>query len=167
MLPRQLKNFNCYLDGTSYAGLASEVQLPELSVNTADYRGGGMDAPEAVDMGMEALSATVTLAEYNQQMLKAFGVIDHRAVNLQFRGAIQREGEDAVPVIAEMTGRFTAHNPNAWESGSNAPVAGTFRCSYYKLTVDGETIYEIDVENMKRIIGGEDQMASIRGAIGI
>ena len=38
---------------------------------------------------------------------------------------------------------------------------------YYKLTLANEILHEIDVENMKRIINGEDQLESLRTAMGI
>jgi P2 family phage contractile tail tube protein len=38
---------------------------------------------------------------------------------------------------------------------------------YYRLEMDGEEIYEIDLVNTKRVIGGVDQMASARSAMGM
>jgi phage tail tube protein FII len=37
----------------------------------------------------------------------------------------------------------------------------------YKLEIASETLIEIDVENMKRIINGTDQLESLRTAMGI
>jgi P2 family phage contractile tail tube protein len=39
--------------------------------------------------------------------------------------------------------------------------------NYYKLTVGGREVYEIDVENMVRRINGVDQLAGIRSDIGL
>jgi P2 family phage contractile tail tube protein len=37
---------------------------------------------------------------------------------------------------------------------------------YARLEMDGEEMYEIDLVNAKRVIGGTDQMASARTAMG-
>lgn len=50
-----LKNFNLFVDGRGYAGNVSEYTPPNLAVQTEDHRAGGMDAPIALDMGMEGL----------------------------------------------------------------------------------------------------------------
>jgi len=55
MLPQILKNFNVFANGVSYAGRAEEVSLPKLTVKTEEFRGGGMDAPVELDMGMEKM----------------------------------------------------------------------------------------------------------------
>ncbi|ELN4703478.1 phage major tail tube protein, partial [Escherichia coli] len=39
--------------------------------------------------------------------------------------------------------------------------------SYYKLTVDGDTIIEIDLLNMISIVDGDDLLADHRKAIGL
>ena len=38
---------------------------------------------------------------------------------------------------------------------------------YYKLEIGGETIHEIDAENMKRVINGVDQLEKRRAALGL
>ena len=43
----------------------------------------------------------------------------------------------------------------------------TLALRYYKLEIDGETIHEIDVENMTRVINGTDQLAARRRALGL
>jgi len=38
---------------------------------------------------------------------------------------------------------------------------------YYRLEKDGEELWEIDIENGVRVIGGVDQLAELRRAMGI
>ncbi|MFP1979407.1 phage major tail tube protein, partial [Lonsdalea quercina] len=40
-------------------------------------------------------------------------------------------------------------------------------CTYYKLTVNGEVLIEIDLLNMIEIVGGVDLMEAHRSAIGL
>jgi phage tail tube protein FII len=38
---------------------------------------------------------------------------------------------------------------------------------YYKFAIANEDLIEIDIENMKRIVNGTDQLASLREAMGV
>ena len=69
-----LKNFNLFVDGRGYAGKADEVTPPKLTIKTEDFRGGGMDVPAAVDMGMEKLEGSFSIVEYDPEVLKQFGM---------------------------------------------------------------------------------------------
>ena len=61
MIPKILKNFNLFIDGRGYVGKCEEVNPPKLSIKSEEYKAGGMDAPIAIDMGMEKLEASFTL----------------------------------------------------------------------------------------------------------
>ena len=166
-LPRTLKNFSLQVDGKGFAGRITELVLPTLTVTTEDYRAGGMDAPAQIDTGMEALEASFTLAEYEPEVLKLFGLTIQNAVNLVARGALQRNGEDAVPMVVTMNGHIKEFDPGSWSAGEMTEASFTVGLRYYRLDVDGTSYHEIDVENMERKIQGVDQLATIRTAMGI
>ena len=71
------------------------------------------------------------------------------------------------PVTHFMRGTIKELDWGTWKPGEKAPCKGMVALRYYKLEVAGETVHEIDVLNMVRIIGGEDQMASQRAALGL
>ena len=168
MLPRTLRNFSLFVDGTGYAGKVTELTLPTLSIQAEEYRAGGLDAPIAIDMGMEALTASFTLAEYDVEVLKLFGLYDQNATQITARGALQRNGDtDAVPIEVNLTGSISSFDPGAFEAGSMTEASFEMQVRYYKLSIANEVLHEIDVENMKRIINGEDQLESLRTAMGI
>ena len=166
-LPRTLKNFTLQVDGRGYAGRITELTLPTLTVTTEDYRAGGMDVPAQIDTGMEALEASFTLAEYEPEVLKLFGLTIQNAVNLVARGALQRNGEDAVPMVVTMNGHIKEFDPGSWSAGEMTEASFTVGLRYYRLDIDGTSYHEIDVENMERKIQGVDQLATIRTAMGI
>ena len=90
-LPRVLKNLNLFVDGRGYAGRVDEITLPKLTVKTEEHRAGGMDAPVRLDMGMEALEATLMLAELDEAVFATFGLLsgqDESAIEVV---AIQRD----------------------------------------------------------------------------
>lgn len=167
MLPRTLRNFSLFVDGRGYAGRVTELNAPSLSVATEEFRAGGLDAPAEIDMGMEALEMSFTLAEYDPDTIAQFGLLDQNAVRVTARGAMMRNGEAAVSIVVNGTGHIKEYDPGAFEAGAITEAAFTMGLRYYRLEVAGNTVHEIDVENMTRVINGADQLSSIRAAMGI
>lgn len=167
MIPRVLRNFNLFVDGTSYAGRVTEAELPEINVKTEEHRGGGMDGVAEIDMGLEAMEAKLTFAEYIADILKRVAKVNGNGVRIQLRGALQRDGEKAVPCVAELHGAFKTSTMGSWKAGDLATHEVSMSVRYFRLTLGGELMCEIDVDNMVRRIGDEDQMESIREAIGL
>jgi P2 family phage contractile tail tube protein len=163
-IPRILKNFSLFADGRGLAGLIETLTLPTITLKMEEFRGGGMDAPVEHDMGMEKLEGTFQLQEYNPDIMALLG-----QTNVQFtaRGAIRRDGEDAVAVVVNMTGMIKQKEPGDWKAGESSMPTFSYTLRYYKLTVDGREIYEIDKVNMVRRVNGVDQLATIRQAIGV
>lgn len=58
-MPKILKDFAVYIDGTRYAGQISEIELPKITIKKEDYRVGYMNVP--VTMGLEPLECTITM----------------------------------------------------------------------------------------------------------
>ena len=165
-LPKKLKKFTAFVDGTGYLGKVEEVEPPKLVVKTEEYRSGGMDASVEIDMGMEKLEATITFAEYSPELFTKFGVIDGADVPFTLRGAIQADSE-ADAVIIELRGRIRELDPGSWKAGDNTTLKVAVAVRYYKLTIAGKEVVEIDPVNMIRKIGGVDQLASQRAALAV
>jgi uncharacterized protein len=166
-LPRILRNFSLYVDGIGYAGRVTEANPPGLTIQTEEFRAGGMDAPVEIDMGMEALEMSFTLAEYDPAVLRQVGLLDQNAVQVTIRGAMVANGEAATPIVINCTGSFKEYDPGSFAAGEATEAQFTMALRYYRCTVGGAVVHEIDVENMTRVINGVDQLASIRTAIGI
>jgi P2 family phage contractile tail tube protein len=166
MIPRVLKNFNLFVDGSGLAGTIDTITLPSITVKMEEFRGGGMDAPVELDMGMEKLEGSFVLAEYNEDVI---GLVALAGADKQLtaRGAMQRDGEAVVPVVVNMTGGIKQLETGDWKAGDMGKATFQYTLRYYKLTIDGKVILEVDKVNMKRVINGQDQMAAIRTAIGV
>lgn len=54
-----------------------------------------------------------------------------------------------------------------WKPGDKAEIKHSIGLTYYKLEVDGRTVYEIDPIGMRRVINGVDQLAAQRSALGL
>lgn len=167
-LPRKLKNFTLFNDGVSYAGEVPEVTLPKLARKTEDYRGGGMNGPVKEDLGMEGLELQWTAAGYLRDLLAQWGATRHDSILLRFAGALQESTTGTVSALEIVVrGRHTEIDPGKAKAGEQTEIKVTTALSYYKLSIDGTTIIEIDLVNMVEIVNGEDMMADIRSAIGL
>lgn len=165
-LPKKLKNYTCYVDGIGYAGRVAELEPPKLTLKTEEFRGGGMDFPVDMDMGMEKLEATLTFAEYLADLFAQLGLVNGQLTAVTLRGAIQEKG-DAEEVIISLRGMFKEMDPGSWKAGDDSTLKAVINAHYYKLTIGGKEIVEIDSESMVRIINGTDQLASHRKALGL
>lgn len=166
-LPRVLKNMNLFVDGRGYAGRIDEIQLPKLTLKTEEHRAGGMDLPVEIDLGMEKLEAELTISDYDPEVYKLFGLLDLKPVQITIRGAIQAQGEDAKPVVVNLRGGWREIDAGTWKPGDKSTLKVSVAASYYKLTIDGQEVVEVDAINLVRKVGGVDQMNAIRAAIGL
>ncbi|MCY1465399.1 phage major tail tube protein [compost metagenome] len=95
-------------------------------------------------------------------MVKASGVL------LRFTGAFQQDDtEEMSSVEVVVRGRHETIEMGDGQPGEDTEHAMTTTCSYYKLTVDGEDIIEIDLLNFVEKVDGKDMLEAQRKAIGI
>ena len=164
MIPRVLKNFSVFIDGLGYHGLVDEAELPEVKIKMEEYRAGGMDGSYEIDMGQEAMVAKLTFAEYPANVLKAMG----NNQRIQLRGALRRDTDaSVVPVIVELGGRLKCFTPGSWKAGDMAKSEHEVAVDYFRWNQGGVDLMEIDVVNMKRVIGGVDQLSGLRDALAL
>jgi len=166
MIPKTLKNFNLFVDGRGYAGRVEELTLPKLSIKTEEIKAGGMDVPIELDMGMEKLECELTIAEYDSEIIKMFGLNNGAQVPLTLRGGLDDE-TGITPVVVTLQGAWRALDFGNWKAGEKAPLKVSVALRYYRLEMDGQELVEIDAINMVRKIDGKDQLEGLRGALGI
>lgn len=166
-LENKLKNFSLFCDGRGYAGNVEELTPPKLTFKTEEFRNGGMDAPIAIEMGMEKLEASFILTKYDPDVLKIFGLAPGNSKPLTFRGSVISEDGTEIPVIINLTGYLTEIDQGSWKAGDKATLKGTVAVSYYKHTVNGEVIHEIDIPNMIRTVNTVDQLKQTRANLGM
>lgn len=166
-LPRKLKNFNMFIDGNTFAGVASEVVLPKLTRKTEEFRAGGMNGPVQIDQGMNGLEMEITLG-MDTQIYRGFGDPSISGRQLRWTGAYQRDDTgEVLAVEVSARGRWTEIDPGTAKAGDDAPTKVKGALTYYKLTVAGQVEAEIDLLNFVETIGGEDRLADQRKAIGV
>lgn len=167
-LPRKLKNLNLFNDGVSYLGQIVEATLPTLTRQMEDYRAGGMNGPVKIDHGQEAIEFEWTCGGLMRSVLTQYGVTRHDGVQLRFAGAYQRDDTgdvDAVEIVVR--GRHSEIDFGSAKAGEDTEFKVKTACSYYKLSINGATVIEIDLLNMVEVIDGTDRLAAQRRAIGL
>lgn len=162
--PRTIRNFNAFVDGRSYFGLCTQAQLPEPALNTEDFRGGGMDMPVPIDMGMAAMTAELKFKEWSSELLTRLGGNTRLVLRA---GEMGQEDFEASALVFTLGGRVTATPQGDLGPGTEALLTLRWGVDYYRVQRDGETLIEIDAENAVRTVGGEDQLASLRRAMGV
>lgn len=167
-LPRKLKAFAAFVDGTNYMGQVPEVTLPTLKRKMEEYRSGGMNGPVDLDFGQEKMEAELKAAGWIAGLASKWGAATHDAVLLRFAGAVQTDDSETVtPVEVVMRGRLQERDPGNAKAGEATERSYKFTLSYYKEVVDGQVEIEIDLVNMMETVGGVDNLASTRTALGI
>lgn len=167
-LPRKLKDFNLFNNGESYAGQVPELTLPKLTRKMEDYQAGGMGGPVKIDQGQEAIQLEWTAGGFLKTALQQYGALQHDAVLLRFAGAYRSE-DSATPDSIEVVVRGRHQEIDFGTAKLKDDTAHKFTtvCSYYKLSVNGSSIIEIDFVNMIEIVNGVDLMQATRTAIGL
>lgn len=167
-LPLIMKKFVLHVNGENYAGEVSKVDTPKLERKMEKHRSGSMIGEIDIDLGLEPMELSYTAAGFVHQAVKDFGAQTVDAVSLRLNGAIQREdtGEvQAVEIIAR--GRYKTIEFGSFEAGSKNETTVTLPITYYKLTVNGSVIAEVDMVNMIEIYNGVDTLSAIRLALGL
>lgn len=160
-----LKNINLFVDGRGYAGQVASVTPPALTLQTEEFRAGGMDAPIDVTMGMEKMEASFVLRKYDADVLALFGLAEGNRIPLTFRGALESYDGTVTAVVQNMRGKITSIERGTWTPGELSDLTVTVSLNYYKEQHGSRTLNEIDVENMVRVINGVDVLAAIRSAL--
>lgn len=166
-LPRTLKNFILFNDGTGYLGEVPEVTLPKLQRKMEDYRAGGMAGPVKLDYGMEGLSLDWTAAGVLRDVFAQWGAARHDAVQLRFAGALQSDDGPVSSIEIVCRGRHEEIDHGKAKAGDKSEMQVKTTLSYYQLLIDGATVIEIDFVNMVEIVDGVDRLAEVRAALGI
>lgn len=167
-LPAKLKNFNIFLNGNSYQGIAGEVTLPKLAKAMEEWRGGGMVGPVKVDMGLALMESEISLGGLILSAIRAFGAVGASGTMVRFTGAYQRDDNGAVDAVEiVMRGSIEELDMGNAKAGEDTEHKLKMPLVYYKLTVNGRVEAEIDMLNGIAVIDGIDIYADIRAALGL
>jgi hypothetical protein len=162
-----LRKFVVYVDGVGKMGDCEGATLPKLTVKMEEFRGGGMDIPVEVDLGMEKLEFKFTMTAVDDQVIDKFGLYPGQQKAFTLRGALASQDGTATPVVANMRGMLKEVDMGDFKAGEKIEVTFMVALDYYKLTRGDRVLIEIDIENCRRVVGGVDQLTNDRIALGL
>lgn len=168
MLPKKLYNFTVFFEGHPMAGLVEEITLPPLERTLEKYRAAGMLGPVSLDLGLEELKLDFTMAEHNREVLAAWGVQGASGVGLRFLGAAMSDdtaGTDAVEI--SVRGRLSKVDMGGAKAGEKTAVKTEMPLTYYRYSVNGTVLIEIDLIAGVENVNGVNRSADVLKALGM
>lgn len=164
-----LHNANVYIEGTNFAGKVKEVDLPDVKPKTINSDGLGLFGTVKMVVGLDPLELKLkgfSHGEFSEVVSNPF-----TAKNVQVRGTVatwtSQGREVEMPVVAFATGIFTDTKIGGIKPRESADSEATMTCSYYKLTVEGSTILEIDVINNIYTTPDGEMLSGFKGNLGL
>lgn len=161
------KQVNLFVDGRGQAGQIQEYNAPKLVQKTEEFRGGGMFAPVELTLGHEKLECDFSLVGYDPEVLRLFGVTEGGQVQFTARQALESYDGTVTALVHNMRGKIKEIDPGTSKPGEMASLKITVALSYYKETMGGVVVHEVDVENMVFTRNGVDIFEAFRSALGV
>ena len=166
-MPKVLKGFNAFVDGENQYGVTVDITRPKITRKTEDYTPGGAMTEMTVVHGFEKLELEITSKGYDADMLKSMSSSISGKL-IRYQGALQEEdGQESRVLRGEARGRIIEADPGSDKQGEGGEHKFKIALVYWKETLDGEPIVEIDVIGNKAAFGGKDEREGLRAALGI
>lgn len=156
-LPKIPKDFNLIVDGRSYHGRVVSFDPPDLTLMTEEIRNAGDQFGYDVDLGMEKLTCSFVLDEYDPDLMSLYGLTSSPSpVQLTFRSSLENE-EVAEPHQIEILGKITGISRDTFQNNQRNQATFNVTCRTYKETINGRVVF--DLAQNKRVVDGVDQLA--------
>ena len=169
-LPKKLKMMNLFNEGNSYLGQTGEVTLPKLGRKFEDWRGGGMDGNIKWDNGMsdDMIEFAWKLGGIDPLVIGQYGAATVGAIGLRFAGSYQRDDTGETTALEMVVrGRHEEIDFGNSKPGDDTELSMKTVWSYYKLSIDGKVVIEIDIPGIVFKVDGVDMYEKHRQNIGI
>jgi uncharacterized protein len=165
-IPKKLKNLVAHVDGESYIGQVVEFEEPGLALATEEYRGAGMIGPIMIDLGLQAMQATLKMGGHTASLIRKFGITQVDGVRVRLTGAYQRDDTGEVETVeCYIGGRFSEIGMGTAKPGDDTEHDYTIPLAYYRRVVNGRVEIEIDMIAGTFIVDGIDRYAEINSAL--
>lgn len=166
-LPRHLKGFNIFINGDNQYGVVMDISRPKIEREIEDYKAGGQMTEIGVAHGFKKMVMEITTKGYDADLLRQ--VSDEVGGTLiRYKGALQQEdGEDYGTLQGEARGRIVEYDPGTDKQGEGGESKFKMELVYWKETLDGQEILEIDVFGNVVKVGGKDLRGGLRAALGM
>lgn len=163
-------NANVYVAGVGRVGQCEEFKAPTIKNKMQDVKGLGLAADMKVPVSLEPMDASLKFAGMYGDTLKL--VADpSKMEDYMIKGNIDSHDASGLvsskPYVALLKAACMELNTGAMKMGENPGIEAKLNVSYYKLTIAGEDIVEVDLPNAVYLVAGKDKLAAFKGNLGI
>lgn len=167
---RTLYNGNVYIDGTSYAGNADEIDLPEVKPKEIDHK--PLSSMGAFDLvvGLDKMDMKIKWNNVNPDIVKKqadFYTARQLIVRSNMDIWVSGTKTKSVPVVATLTAKSRTIPGIGLKHQENADMPSEWNVTQYQLTVNGEILYDIDLMAQVYIVDGVDLLQDYRNNLGL
>lgn len=165
---RKLVNANVYLNGVNYAGMATEVTLPEIKAVTKPHAPSAMTGRIQVPLGTEEMGLSIK-GDFEPAFVAACADIYHVCL-LQIRCNLTGFDEQGrameQTVVAHLRAIPLGSKPGTVKGQEGAEVEYNFNVWAYKLEVDGVPLWDISLTTNKHEVLGKNLNATLNDNLG-
>jgi P2 family phage contractile tail tube protein len=161
-----LQAFSLNIDGFGMAGAGEKCTLPKIKKHMEKYRGGGMVAPRQHALGYDEFEFECELSAVNPQVIGQSAFLVAKGVSFSVRAFLDGDQNSTHSLYLYMRGEVMENDFGAWEAGKKATMKIKVALDALNLTIDGASIFDIDIENGVDTWNGTSVAALISAAIG-
>ena len=156
LIPGKMKRVNLFVSGLGLLGLVKNVKLPTVKTKKDVINGINVDSGLLEPMEFEC-----ELTDFNAAMLKEASKLSE--ATLKVKGEHLNNNTNA-KFTATLGGSLDVEM-DSLEDGKEFAQKVKMYVNVYNLELDGETIYDIDLQNVIAKIGGKDIYEATRSAV--
>ena len=156
LIPGKMKRVNLFVSGLGLLGLVKNVKLPSVKTKKDVING------IHVDSGLlEPMEFECELTDFNADMLKEAAKMSK--ASFKVKGNYLKNNTNA-KFTATLGGSLDV-DVDSFEDGKEFAQKVKMYVNVYNLNLDGEEIYDIDLQNVIAKIGGKDIYEATRSAV--
>lgn len=166
----KLTNATYWVNGKNYFGKTEEFSLPTIKYKNATHKGMGLMAEMEYFSGIDKIEHKLKLNAPYADYMREMGD-PTKKVDVMVRGNLQNfQGSasvDEVPYVVTMRVACKDFPLGNFKQNDNVELEMNFNVYYVKLEINGEKLYEIDLENNILFAGGRDVYEKFRKNLGM
>jgi len=162
-LPKLVTDFTAFIDGVGASGIAKEATIPDVMLKTTEHIAAGMGGVADMSLGyLEKMESTLKMDGLSAKFAAQLG---KRDAMLTLRGSLS-DGFETQAAIFQMRGLFKKLGLGTLKRDDGGETEYMVNITYFKATIGGKEIVEVDIINKTWIVDGVDRFAEQREALG-
>lgn len=163
-------NANVYVGSGNMLGKIKEIEMPQINFKMVEHQVLGMLGTREFPTGVDKLTAKIAWNSFYKEAIVGLG--DPFAdISIQVRASLEMWAsgggmQERQPVVIFLRVTPTNLPGGNFKQNEGMETETNLACSYARLTINGEDIYEVDVTNNILKIAGDDKLAVYRQHIG-